>query len=218
MMQQDDPHAGSAVVSAGPAPEEAAATLVLLHGRGGTAREMLSLLPELKVPDLAVLAPQATGSTWYPYSFLQTMSLNQPYLDSALRRVESLVSELIGRGVATERIALLGFSQGACLACEFAARHPRRYGALMGLSGGLIGPPGTSRNYPGSLDGMPLFLGCGDPDAHIPFERVEETAAVLTRMNAATDMRRYPGMGHTISADEIDACSTLLQRIALPPA
>src|SRR4051794_17046988 len=177
-----DPHTGQRTLATGTKPEEADGTLILVHGRGGTAESMLSLYSELGLPSLAALAPQAAGSTWYPHSFLAPLEANQPFLDSGLRRLESLVSGLLSCGVPTERIALLGFSQGACLTLEFTARHARRYGAVMGLTGGLIGPPGTPRNYPGDLQGTPVFLGTSDPDPHVPFERVVETEEVLTRM------------------------------------
>jgi predicted esterase len=205
-----DPHAPQPVLAAGPAPKDAPATLVLVHGRGGSAEDMLSLCPELGVDALAAVAPQAAGHTWYPNSFLSPLASNQPYLDSALRKLSSVVDDLIGRGISPERIALLGFSQGACLTSEFVARNPRRYGAVMVLTGGLIGPPGTPRDYPGSLDATPVFLGCGDPDPHIPFGRVLETESVFQRMGAATEVRRYPGRPHTISRDELDACRALL--------
>lgn len=208
-----DPHARQPLLTAGPPPEEAAATLVLLHGRGASAQSMLSLYNQLAIENLAAVAPQAAGSTWYPHSFLAPLESNQPYLDSALARVDSLVSDLVSRGIPTERIALLGFSQGACLTTEFVARHPRRYGAVMGLTGGLIGPPGTPRNYPGSLLGTPIFLGTSDPDPHVPFERVRETESVLTQMGAKVELRRYPGMSHTINQDELDACRVLLRNI-----
>jgi predicted esterase len=207
-----DPHAGQPILSAGPPPESAARTLVLVHGRGASAEGILALSEELQVEGLAALAPQAQGQSWYPHSFLAPLGANQPYLDSALRRLESIVAGLLARGVPGERIALLGFSQGACLTLEFAARHPRRYGAVMGLTGGLIGPPGTPRGYPGSLGGTPVFLGTSDPDPHVPFERVRETGAVLERMGAEVELRRYPGMPHTINADELDACRALLRR------
>ena len=208
-----DPHAGTPALHAGPAPERAAGTVILIHGRGATAESILSLYPEFGLDTLAAVAPQAAGHTWYPHSFLASIGSNQPYLDSALSRVASLVDDLLNRGVAGERIALVGFSQGACLASEFAARHPRHYGAIVAFSGGLIGPPGTPRDYPGSLAGTPAFLGCGDPDPHIPFERVRETEATFTRMGAAVDMRRYPGMPHTINDDELLACRALLERM-----
>jgi predicted esterase len=213
-----DPHAGQPTLSAGPAPEEAAATLVLLHGRGGSAEDILSLYAELGLPELAALAPQAAGNTWYPNSFLVPLEANQPYLDSALRRIDSLVADLLARGVSSNRIALLGFSQGGCLTLEYAARHPRRYGAVTGLTGGLIGPPGTPRDYAGSLDGTPVFLGTSDPDPHVPFARVRETEAVLTRMGAVVELRRYPGMPHTINQDELNATRSLLERLRVHPA
>lgn len=209
-----DPHGNQPVQTAGPAPEQAAATLLLLHGRGGSAQDMLALYDELHVPGLAALAPQAAGHTWYPHSFLAPLDSNQPYLDSALHRIESLVSDLLARGIPAQRIALLGFSQGACLAAEFIARHPRPYGAVMALTGGLIGPPGTPRQYAGSLAGVPVLLGTSDPDPHVPFQRVQETQDVLTRMGAQVELRRYPGMPHTINEDELTACRTLLERVA----
>ena len=209
----DDPHAGQPVLTFGPAAEQADATLVLVHGRGATARSILPLYDELGLENVAAIAPQAAANTWYPNSFLTPIESNQPWLNSALQRLETIVSDLLRRGVPGDRIALLGFSQGACLTTEFAARHPRRYGAIIGLTGGLIGPPGTPRNYPGSLEGKPVFLGSSDPDPHVPFERVLETRDVLTRMGATVDVRRYPGMGHTINEDEIEACRALLRKI-----
>jgi predicted esterase len=210
---KDDPHAGQPILTNGPAPENADATLILLHGRGGDAESILPLYREIGLPNVAALAPQAAGNSWYPQSFLAPLEANQPYLDSALRRVESIVSDLLKRGVASERIAILGFSQGACLTCEFIARRPRHYGAAMALTGGLIGPPGTPRNYAGSLDGTPVFLGTSDPDPHVPFARVQETADVLSRMTAQVDLRRYPGMAHTINEEELELCAALMKRV-----
>jgi predicted esterase len=208
-----DPHASQPVLGAGPSPEDAAATLVLLHGRGATAGSILALHAEIGIRALAALAPQAAGDSWYPYSFLAPLEENQPYLDSALRKLRSIVDDLIGRGVPAERIALLGFSQGACLTLEFVARNPQRYGAVIGLTGGLIGPPGTPRQYTGSLDGTPVFLGTSDPDPHVPFERVRETKEVLSRLGARVELRRYPGMPHTINEDELETGRQLLQRL-----
>ncbi len=175
---------------------------------------MLSLYGELGVEKFAAIAPQAAGNTWYPHSFLSPLDSNQPYLDSALSKVDSVVTDRLARGISSERIVLLGFSQGACLTSEFAARHPRRYGAVIALTGGLIGPPGTPRNYPGSFAGTPVFLGTSDPDPHVPFERVKETETVLSRMGAKVELRRYPGMPHTINDDELDACRKLLKRVS----
>ena len=205
-----DPHAGGPLVWAGPPPEDAAATLILVHGRGGTAQSMLSLFDVLAVDRVSTVAPQAAGGTWYPQSFMAPLEANQPSLDSALRRISSVVRELMGRGIPSEGIALLGFSQGACLTLEFVARNPRRYGAVMALTGGLIGPPGTPRNYPGSPAGTPVFLGSSDPDPHVPFERVLETRDVLERMGAKVEVRRYAGMAHTINEDEMNACREML--------
>jgi phospholipase/carboxylesterase len=208
-----DPHAGQAILGAGPLPEQASATLVLVHGRGATAESILSIHAELALPSLAALAPQAEAGTWYPQSFLAPLEANQPYLDSALRRVEVIVADLLARRIAGDRIAFLGFSQGACLVSEFAARHPRRYGAIVALTGGLIGPPGTPRDYSGSLEGTPVFLGTSDPDPHVPFARVRETEAVFLNMGATVELRRYAGMPHTINEDELEASRALLQRV-----
>jgi predicted esterase len=210
-MKPPDPHENQPIITAGPLLKNATAAIVLIHGRGSSAENIISLFNELEVPQIAAIAPQAAGNTWYPHSFLVPMENNQPYLDSALHRIESLVTDLLSRGITSDRIAILGFSQGACLTSEFVARYPRKYGAAMALTGDLIGPPGTPRNYPGSLSKTPVFLGCGDPDPHVPFERVEETETVLSRMGAQVDLRRYPGMPHTINQDELDACRKLLQ-------
>ncbi|MGE5608430.1 MAG: alpha/beta hydrolase [Bacillota bacterium] len=211
-----DPHANQPILSAGPTPEQAAGVLVLVHGRGATAQSILSLYDEVAMEGISALAPQAAGNTWYPHSFLAALEANQPYLDSALRRLDGIVTDLVARGVPSQRLAILGFSQGACLTLEFVARHPRRYGAVIGLTGGLIGPPDSSRNYRGSLDGTPVFLGSGDPDPHVPFNRVQETAAVLKNLGAKVELRRYPGMPHTINADELDACRRMLREMVGP--
>lgn len=203
-MSESDPHAGEPLLRRGPEPASARLTVILVHGRGGRPADIVNLADEIRADDIAYLAPQAAGSTWYPYSFLMPMEQNQPGLQSGLQLIERLVSDLIAQGVPSDRVALLGFSQGACLALEFAARHPRRYHAIIGLSGGLIGPPGTPRDYAGTFDGAPVFLGCSDVDAHIPLERVRESTAVFRRMGAVVDERIYPGMGHTITADELD--------------
>jgi phospholipase/carboxylesterase len=210
-MNQADPHADQPVLHLGPGLRDAAGAIVMIHGRGASAESILSLYPELGIEGLAAVAPQAAGGTWYPQSFLAPLAMNQPYLDSALKTVEAVVGNLMAGGMPSERIAILGFSQGACLTSEFVARHPRRYGAVMALTGSLIGPDGTPREYAGSLAGTPVFLGTSDPDPHVPFSRVQETEAVLTRMGAAVELRRYPGMPHTISPDEIEACRALLR-------
>jgi len=205
-----DPHAGQRVVARGPRPAAARLTMILVHGRGATAESILTLADELALGDVAFLAPQAAGNTWYPYSFLAPIPQNEPGLTSAIGVLAALVAQVQRDGVDTQRIGLIGFSQGACLSLEYAARHARRYAGVFGLSGGVIGPPGTPRTYAGTFDGTPVFLGCSDVDAHIPVERVQESADVFRRMGATVDARIYPGMGHTVNADEIAAVRTIL--------
>jgi predicted esterase len=152
---------------------------------------------------MAYLAPEAAGNSWWPHRFIDPIEENEPYFSSALAQVSLAIERVTQAGIPQEAIVLLGFSQGACLALEFAARNPRRYGGVVGLSGGLFGPAGTPRDYPGSLEGTPVFIGCSDVDPHIPKERVEESAAVLEKMGADVTMRLYPGMRHTINDEEI---------------
>lgn len=204
------PHAGGALLAAGRPLAEASGALILIHGRGATAESILDLADYLPHPGLAYLAPQAADLTWYPLSFLAPMERNEPYLSSALARVGEVVAGVEAAGIPPMRIFLGGFSQGACLASEYAARNARRYGGLLIFSGGLIGPEGTAREYGGSLDGTPVFLGCSDVDPHIPLARVRETAAVLEKLGGRVDSRIYPRMGHTINQDEIDAGAALL--------
>jgi predicted esterase len=194
----------------GPKLEEARRSVILLHGRGAEADDMLGLAREFATRDVAYLAPQAAGSTWYPYSFLSPIERNEPGLSSALRVVAQLVSTLMDQRIPSEHIAILGFSQGACLALEFTARHARRYAGVMGLSGGLIGPPGTPRNYSGSLDATPVFLGCSDVDPHIPVDRVHESGEVLRKLGGVVDERIYRGLAHTVNGDEVKAIRAML--------
>jgi len=206
------PHAGQPVLRRGPASDPARLAVILVHGRGDSASGILGLVDEFDAPDVMWMAPQAAGNTWYPYSFLAPMEQNEPGLTSGLRVIGDLVEQLEAEGIGADRVVLMGFSQGACLAQEFAARHARRYHAIIGLSGGLIGPPGTPREYVGSFDGTPVFLGCSDVDPHIPVDRVHESASVFARMGAVVDKRIYPRMGHTVNRDEIQAAGTLLER------
>ena len=206
-----DPHAGQPVVTQGPKPTDARLTMILVHGRGASADDIIGLAQELKFDDVAYLAPQAAGNTWYPYSFLAPMEQNEPGISSAIHVLSRLLESLGAQRVDSERIALLGFSQGACLALEFAARHARRYAGVFALSGGLIGPPGTPRNYPGTFGRTPVFLGCSDIDPHIPLERVHESAEVFGRMDAKVDERIYPRMGHTVNHDELHAIQDILR-------
>ena len=211
-MSMSDPHAGGTVLEWGAPLSAAAVAMIMVHGRGASAEDMVGLADELQADDVAYLAPQAAGHTWYPYSFLAPIPQNEPFLTSALQVVSRLIEDVRKQRVPPHRIVLLGFSQGACLALEYAARHPLRYGGVVGLSGGLIGPPGTPRDYPGSLDGTPVFLGCSDIDPHIPLERVHESADVFRRMGASVDERVYPRMDHSVNSDEIDAVRALVQK------
>jgi predicted esterase len=210
MIESNDPHRDQSVLTFGPPLSAARLAMIMVHGRGASAEDMLGLAAEIGAADVAVLAPQAAGRTWYPYSFLSPMQDNEPGITSGLGVLARLVDSLVAQHFPYERIALLGFSQGACLSLEFAARNARRYKAVFGLSGGLIGPPGTPRNYPGSFGDAPVLLGCSDIDAHIPLARVQESAEVFRRMGATVDERIYPGMGHTVNLEEIAAVRSLL--------
>lgn len=192
--------------------------MILIHGRGASAESILGLAGEFQRPDLAYLAPQAAGNVWYPQRFMAPLASNEPWLSSALRCVDELVAYVAEHGIPHEKIVLLGFSQGACLALEYAARNARRYGGLVGLSGGLIGPDGTPRNYAGSLSETPVFLGCSDVDFHIPKERVILSADVLRGLGGNVEMRLYPGMDHTVNEDEIGFVSSILETLAPPAA
>jgi len=205
----DDPHRGSEEAWFGPALEGAESAVVLIHGRGDSPHGILTLAPPLQAPQTAFLAPQASGFSWYPNSFLADIELNEPWVSSALDRIEAAVATLT-MVVPQDRVVLMGFSQGACLALEFAARNAHRYGGVVALSGGLIGPDGTPRDYSGSLEGTPVFLGCSDIDVHIPVERVRESARVMEGLGGEVEERIYPGMGHTVNEDEIAWSSRLL--------
>jgi len=206
------PHQGMPVVEAGESLAKARAAMILVHGRGATAADIMTLGTELIHPGFAYLAPQAEGNAWYPNPFTAPLEANEPYLSAALGVIENLLAR-VEATIPAQRVILLGFSQGACLTLEFAARHARRYAGVVGLSGGLIGPAGTSRDYPGSFDGTPVFLGCSDIDPHIPKERVIETGEVFKRLGAKVTMTLYPGMGHTVSQDEIDAVREIVETV-----
>jgi phospholipase/carboxylesterase len=207
------PHQGQPVLRAGEPLETAKAAMILAHGRGASAADIMLLASEFKHPGFAYLAPQAAGSAWYPLPFTAPIESNEPYLSSALDVLASLLESVEGH-VALGRVVLLGFSQGACLTLEFAARHARRYGGVVGLSGGLIGPDGTPRDYPGDFLHTPVFLGCSDIDPHIRKDRVVDAAEVFKRMGADVDVRLYPGMGHTVNADEIEAVRKIQASLA----
>src|SRR5713226_7908252 len=206
------PHAGQPVLHAGEPLARARAAMILVHGRGASAADIMTIAAEVTFPGVAYLAPQAADSAWYPYPFTAPLEANEPYLSSALEVLSSLVAK-VETTVPADRLVLLGFSQGACLTLEFAARHARRFGGVVGLSGGLIGPDGTARDYAGSFDGTPVFLGCSDVDPHIRRDRVVEADEVLKRMGAQVTMRLYRGMGHTVNADEIEAARKIVEGI-----
>ncbi|MGX9961682.1 alpha/beta hydrolase [Roseomonas sp. F4] len=206
------------VVEFGAPLHRARAAVLMFHGRGGDAEGMLSLAEALTQPDLAWLAPEAAGRSWYPHDFLAPVERNEPRLSAALGTVTSLLQRLADAGFPPARVALLGFSQGACLALEYAARHAQRYAAVIGLSGGLIGPDGTARACTGSLHNSPIFLGCSDADPHIPLARVQETARTLRALGGAVILRIHPGMGHGINEDEIRQVGQILSCIGAPEA
>ncbi|SRR6266516_4235643 len=197
------PHQGQQVLASGEPIDRAKAAMVMVHGRGATAENILELAFELKQPDFVYLAPQAAGNSWYPNSFLAPIASNEPGISSGLASIASILAQVEEAAIPLERTMILGFSQGACLALEFVARNARRYGGVVGLSGGLIGPDGTPRDYAGSLAGTPVFLGCSDIDPHIPRERVEQSAEVLEKLGGNVIARLYPRMGHTVNLDEI---------------
>jgi predicted esterase len=198
-----DPHGSQPVLTAGAALDKARAVVILLHGRGASAEDILGLAGEMYDERISYLAPQAAEHRWYPYSFLAPIADNEPALSSALKKVGSLVDSAANAGVERDRIFLCGFSQGACLSSEFVARNPARYGGLIALTGGLIGPPDADLRHPGHLDGMPALLSSGDPDPHVPWARVEATAQQLTTMGAVVKLQRFPGRPHTVLPQEI---------------
>jgi predicted esterase len=208
-----DIHGDQPVLQAGADAAEARGAVILLHGRGATASSILGLAEALDRPDFFYLAPQAAGNAWYPYRFMVPRAQNEPHLSSALRRVGDLVDQLASVDIPAERVMIVGFSQGACLAADFAARNPRRYGGIGVLSGGLIGDVINPADYPGTLADTPVFVGCSDIDGHVPVERVKLTSMVLGGMGAALTERIYPGMGHSVNENEIEALQGMLDGI-----
>jgi predicted esterase len=202
------------VLAAGLSLEQAQAAVIMLHGRGASAHDILINVPEIDLPGWTYLAPQAPDHTWYPNSFTVPLQENEPYLSSSLRAISGLLARLDRTNIPPERTVLFGFSQGACLALEYAVRHPRRYGALVGLSGGLIGPDDTARDEGGSLQGTPVFMGCSDVDPYIPEYRLQYTADTLRAMGASVALRLYPDMAHTINQDELSQAHSLMSSLA----
>lgn len=202
---------GNRVIATGKPLDVAKKVMIMLHGRGASAESILSLKGYLNHADFAFVGPEASNNTWYPYSFMAPIVQNEPNLSAALKVLSDLIEQLkVEHGFAQKDIYLLGFSQGACLALEFVARNPGHFGGVFGLSGGLIGPEGTTWPEHGSLEGTPVFLGCSDADLHIPKERVVETASVLEKLNAKVTMKLYSDFGHSINDDEIDRINDIL--------
>lgn len=198
------------IVARGKKLGEARKALIMIHGRGASADDILNVVPYLKVEDYALIAPQATNYTWYPYSFMSPPKQNEPWLSSAVNLLHELIIDLNNAGISDDQIYFLGFSQGACLTLEFVTRNARKWGGVAAFTGGLIGDRIYSENYHGDFNGTPIFIGTSNPDPHIPVERVHETAAILKKMNASVTAKIYPNMGHTISEDEIEKANQLI--------
>jgi phospholipase/carboxylesterase len=206
-------HRGLPVLTAGVPLAEAQAAMIMVHGRGASAHDILLLAQEWTAAKVAYLAPQAANSTWYPNRFIAPVATNEPWLSSALASIGDVLQTVADAGIAADYTVLLGFSQGGCLALEFAARNPRRYGAVVGLSAGLIENGDKPRTYSGTLAGTPVFLGCSDVDFHIAIERVERSAEILSHLGGEVDKRIYRNMGHTVIRDEIEAVQQMLDRL-----
>jgi phospholipase/carboxylesterase len=198
------------IIAAGKELNEKNKVLILLHGRGGSAEDILSFSSYLDVKDFTLLAPQATNNTWYPYSFLAPPAQNEPWLSSALNLLKDLLNEIESKRIPVENIYFAGFSQGACLTLEFVTRNANKYGGVVAFTGGLIGDKIYEENYGGDFKGTPVFIGTSDPDPHVPVERANATAEFLKKMNASVTLKIYPNMGHTISQDEIENANRLV--------
>ena len=198
------------IKTAGKSLKEAEKALIMIHGRGADARDILSLASHLNVSEYALLAPEATNKTWYPYSFMAKSEQNEPWLSSALDLVKEMVDEVTKHAITAENIYFLGFSQGACLALEFTTRHAEKFGGIVALTGGLIGEKINLENYSGSFNGTHIFLGTGNPDPHIPIERVNESASILEKMDAKVHLKVYEGRPHTVSQDEIEEANRII--------
>ena len=209
------PHASQPIVPQGELLDRASGALILLHGRGGSVEDILALGAAMAPKKIALLAPKAAGNTWYPNSFLAPRSQNEPYLSSALNRVQAALDLATNAGIPAQRIALCGFSQGACLATEFVGRHPRRYAALLAYTGGLIGPPGEAIILTGDLERTPVLLSSGDPDPHVPWERVQQSADLLTGIGGVVTARRYANRPHTVLPEEVREGKTLLSAMLM---
>ena len=200
------------IKTAGKPLKEAEKALIMIHGRGANATDILGLASHLNVSDYALLAPEATNNTWYPNSFLAKPEQNEPWLSSALDLVHTVVNEVTAQGISAKNIYFLGFSQGACLTLEFVTRHAQKLGGVAAFTGGLIGGTINIKNYSGDFDGTPIFIGTGNPDPHVPVSRVKESVSVLENMNAKVFLNVYDGRPHTISQEEIDQANRIVFR------
>jgi phospholipase/carboxylesterase len=198
------------IVSAGKKIKEAQKALIMIHGRGGSAEDILSMASYLEVKEFALIAPQATNNTWYPYSFMAPPEQNEPWLSSALALLKEITADLNQQGIANENIYFMGFSQGACLTLEFVTRNATRWGGVVAFTGGLIGDKINSQNYNGDFKGTPVFIGTSNPDPHVPVERVYATTNILKDKHADVTEKVYNNMGHTINQDEIDNANKLI--------
>lgn len=212
-MTTADPHKDTPVFFDGETIEKAKAAVVMVHGRGSSAEEILTIASDLPGEGFLFAAPQAYNNTWYPYSFLYPAEQNEPGISSGIKKIEKVISDLNHKGIDKEKIILLGFSQGACLALEFSARNPWRYGGIAGLSGGLIGQKIFEENYSGNLNYTPVFLGCSNVDPHIPLERVNLTAEIFKKLKGDVNKRIYENMPHTINQDEISFIAHLMDSL-----
>lgn len=198
------------IITAGKSLKDAEKALIMVHGRGAAARDILGLASHLNVSEYALVAPEATNNTWYPYSFMAPPAQNEPWLSSALDLLEDTVAEITKQGITAKNIFFMGFSQGACLTLEFIAGHAQKYGGVAAFTGGLIGDKIYYKNYSGDFKGTPIFIGTGNPDPHVLLERVNESVAVLQKMNATVHLEVYEGRPHTISQDEIDKANKMV--------
>lgn len=207
------PHHASKIFIEGADIDKASAVMIMVHGRGATAQSILELAQYFTIDNISYVAPQANGGTWYPNSFLMPLEQNEPGITSGLQRISEIVDYIVTLGIPEQKIMLLGFSQGASLSMEWTARNGKNIGAVFGLSGGLIGPNGTPRNYTGTLLNTSVFIGCSDVDFHIPKEQVIESAEIFRKLNAEVTMTLYPNMGHTVNDDEIDQINSIMQKV-----
>ena len=198
------------IQAAGKPLKEAKKVLIMVHGRGADARDILGLATHFNVSDYALLAPEATNHTWYPYSFMAKPEQNEPWLSSALDLLKEMLDDVTKQGITAENIYFLGFSQGACLTLEFVTRHAQKFGGIAAFTGGLIGDKINEENYSGDFNGTPIFIGTGNPDPHVPIERVHESVRILEKMNATVNLEIYDGRPHTINQEEIEEANRLI--------